>query len=272
MPNGSTPIILTTTNFQSLFNEVYNTIYPGGRTTITGVGKVLVVGSDGKITATNTITLTPSALSIIKETNGTTATVSLEQYIDGKIPADVANVASLSARVDAAESSITSINTQLGQKVNSEDFTRLSGSVNAQATSITSLSTSVNDLAANTKLTLEGNDKSSLVNMLGFQLGSTIVNNETVTILKAQDGSALTKTGALGENYANMHDYIDSNIASLNTNLTNANVGTSSAASSTTGNLWARVLDLQARMTSLEDKLTSARPNGQLIIDDFTTE
>lgn len=70
----SSPIILTTTNFSTLFSEIYSVVHPGAGENNSNIGKVLQIGNDGKVTFTNDI-VTGTGLSALEArvTNNETA-------------------------------------------------------------------------------------------------------------------------------------------------------------------------------------------------------
>lgn len=71
---SSSPIILTTTNFSTLFSEIYSVVHPGTGENNNNIGKVLQVGNDGKVTFTNDI-VTSTGLNALEArvTNNETA-------------------------------------------------------------------------------------------------------------------------------------------------------------------------------------------------------
>ena len=70
----SSPIILTTTNFSTLFSEIYSVVHPGAGENNSNIGKVLQIGNDGRVTFTNDI-VTGTGLSALEArvTNNETA-------------------------------------------------------------------------------------------------------------------------------------------------------------------------------------------------------
>lgn len=70
----SSPIILTTTNFSTLFSEIYSVVHPGAGENNSNIGKVLQIGNDGRVTFTNDI-VTGTGLSALEKrvTNNETA-------------------------------------------------------------------------------------------------------------------------------------------------------------------------------------------------------
>lgn len=70
----SIPIILTTTNFSTLFSEIYSVVHPGAGENNSNIGKVLQIGNDGRVTFTNDI-VTGTGLSALEKrvTNNETA-------------------------------------------------------------------------------------------------------------------------------------------------------------------------------------------------------
>ena len=71
---SSSPIILTTTNFSTLFSEIYSVVHPGAGENNSNIGKVLQIGNDGRVTFTNDI-VTGTGLSALEArvTNNETA-------------------------------------------------------------------------------------------------------------------------------------------------------------------------------------------------------
>ena len=71
---SSSPIILTTTNFSTLFSEIYSVVHPGAGENNGNIGKVLQIGNDGRVTFTNDI-VTGTGLSALEArvTNNETA-------------------------------------------------------------------------------------------------------------------------------------------------------------------------------------------------------
>ena len=71
---SSSPIILTTTNFSTLFSEIYSVVHPGVGENNGNIGKVLQIGNDGRVTFTNDI-VTGTGLSALEArvTNNETA-------------------------------------------------------------------------------------------------------------------------------------------------------------------------------------------------------
>ena len=70
----SSPIILTTTNFSTLFSEIYSVVHPGVGENNGNIGKVLQIGNDGRVTFTSDI-VTGTGLSALEArvTNNETA-------------------------------------------------------------------------------------------------------------------------------------------------------------------------------------------------------
>ena len=70
----SSPIILTTTNFSTLFSEIYSVVHPGAGENNSNIGKVLQIGNDGRVTFTSDI-VTGTGLSALEKrvTNNETA-------------------------------------------------------------------------------------------------------------------------------------------------------------------------------------------------------
>ena len=96
---AANPIILTTTNFSNLFSEIYSILHPGTGENNGNVGKVLQVGSNGKVTFTSDI-VTGTGLSTLE------ARVSAnESAITGK--ANSTDLSALATRVTATENSLS---------------------------------------------------------------------------------------------------------------------------------------------------------------------
>lgn len=129
----SSPIILTTTNFSTLFSEIYSVVHPGAGENNSNIGKVLQIGNDGKVTFTNDI-VTGTGLSTLE------ARVSAnESAITGK--ANSADLSALATRVTATENSLSG-------KVDSSDLnTTIDGQIATALTPGGSIRTAIDNSA-----------------------------------------------------------------------------------------------------------------------------
>lgn len=99
----SSPIILTTTNFSTLFSEIYSVVHPGAGENNSNIGKVLQIGNDGKVTFTNDI-VTGTGLSALEArvTNNETAL------------ANKANTKDVTTAINNAKADLSAVNANSG--------------------------------------------------------------------------------------------------------------------------------------------------------------
>lgn len=99
----SSPIILTTTNFSTLFSEIYSVVHPGAGENNSNIGKVLQIGNDGRVTFTNDI-VTGTGLSALEArvTNNETAL------------ANKANTKDVTTAINNAKADLSAVNANSG--------------------------------------------------------------------------------------------------------------------------------------------------------------
>lgn len=99
----SSPIILTTTNFSTLFSEIYSVVHPGAGENNSNIGKVLQIGNDGRVTFTNDI-VTGTGLSALEArvTNNETAL------------ANKANMKDVTNAINNAKADLSAVNANSG--------------------------------------------------------------------------------------------------------------------------------------------------------------
>lgn len=99
----SSPIILTTTNFSTLFSEIYSVVHPGAGENNSNIGKVLQIGNDGRVTFTNDI-VTGTGLSALEArvTNNETAL------------ANKANAKDVTTAINNAKADLSAVNANSG--------------------------------------------------------------------------------------------------------------------------------------------------------------
>lgn len=99
----SSPIILTTTNFSTLFSEIYSVVHPGAGENNSNIGKVLQIGNDGRVTFTNDI-VTGTGLSALEArvTNNETAL------------ANKANTKDVTTAINNAKTDLSAVNANSG--------------------------------------------------------------------------------------------------------------------------------------------------------------
>ena len=99
----SSPIILTTTNFSTLFSEIYSVVHPGAGENNSNIGKVLQIGNDGRVTFTNDI-VTGTGLSALEArvTNNETAL------------ANKANTKDVTNAITSAKTELSAVNANSG--------------------------------------------------------------------------------------------------------------------------------------------------------------
>ena len=99
----SSPIILTTTNFSTLFSEIYSVVHPGAGENNSNIGKVLQIGNDGRVTFTNDI-VTGTGLSALEArvTNNETAL------------ANKANTKDVTNAITSAKADLSAVNANSG--------------------------------------------------------------------------------------------------------------------------------------------------------------
>ena len=99
----SSPIILTTTNFSTLFSEIYSVVHPGAGENNSNIGKVLQIGNDGRVTFTNDI-VTGTGLSALEArvTNNETAL------------ANKATTKDVTAAINNAKADLSAVNANSG--------------------------------------------------------------------------------------------------------------------------------------------------------------
>ena len=99
----SSPIILTTTNFSTLFSEIYSVVHPGAGENNSNIGKVLQIGNDGRVTFTNDI-VTGTGLSALEArvTNNETAL------------ANKANTKDVTTAINNAKADLSAVNVNSG--------------------------------------------------------------------------------------------------------------------------------------------------------------
>ena len=100
---SSSPIILTTTNFSTLFSEIYSVVHPGAGENNSNIGKVLQIGNDGRVTFTNDI-VTGTGLSALEArvTNNETAL------------ANKANTKDVTTAINNAKADLSAVNANSG--------------------------------------------------------------------------------------------------------------------------------------------------------------
>lgn len=99
----SSPIILTTTNFSTLFSEIYSVVHPGAGENNSNIGKVLQIGNDGRVTFTNDI-VTGTGLSALEArvTNNETAL------------ANKANTSDVTTAINNVKADLSAVNANSG--------------------------------------------------------------------------------------------------------------------------------------------------------------
>ena len=221
------PIILTTTNFSNLFSEIYSVLHPGTGENNGNVGKVLQVGSNGKVTFTSDI-VTGTGLSTLE------ARVSAnESAITGK--ASSADLSALATRVTATENSLSGKvdSSGLNTTIDSRISTALTASGSIQTAINNSVQSAADDLRdiIDTKTTLTLGDVVTALNTTSPTAGSTPAKLQTAvqdhadTVINTELGSTGTIGTALTSATANLASvsYVTTAVSDAKTELSVVN-------------------------------------------------
>lgn len=205
---SSSPIILTTTNFSTLFSEIYSVVHPGVGENNGNIGKVLQIGNDGRVTFTSDI-VTGTGLNALEArvTNNETALANKVTLDDITTALNTARPVTNSASAKLQTAILNQADVAIAAQLNT-------GAIGAAIISATTNMVTTSDVTtaiSNAKKELSAvKANSDLANVLGFAKG----NN---TNLIAPDGTALNKTSV-----TTIKEYIDVNDAELSTKIGNA--------------------------------------------------